>query len=164
MAEVLSDPSAQLPRITAKYRQSCKELHLAGKKITTLAGFEDFLNLESLWINNNNIKELIGLENNFRLKLLYCHENKIRTITDCLAGFTFLNTLTLNNNLLDDINEVTNELKFLRHLKHLDLHNNPVAEEDNYRLRIIAVIPWIEVLDSHIITKEERIKLKIYPY
>jgi len=61
--------------------------------------------------------------------------------------FKFLNTLTLNGNLLGDIEDVIDELKKLKYLKTLSLFSNPIAQEDNYRLRIIAEIPWVETLD-----------------
>jgi len=35
------------------------------------------------------------------------------------------------------------------HLLSIDLSENPVAEEPNYRLRVIIAIPNLHVLDSH---------------
>ena len=39
-----------------------------------------------------------------------------------------------------------------------DLSNNPVTQEDNYRLRVIEAIPSLEVLDCIKVTEEERAK------
>ena len=62
-------------------------------------------------------------------------------------------------------NELRNLDKFLTFvqskfafLKELDLAGNPLAEEPDYRLKIIHSIPQIELLDRHIITPEERLK------
>ena len=38
----------------------------------------------------------------------------------------------------------------------LDLYNNPLAEENNYRLHVISTIPSLQVLDRHVITQDER--------
>ena len=153
---VLSDPMAELPRRTVKYAQQCTELHLGGKGITKIVGFETFDSLESLWLNNNKIVELSGLQNNFRLKFLYLQHNSIRSIDGAFVPFTFLNTLTLNNNNLDNLEEVLEELKYLRHLEYLDLYHCPISQEDNYRLRVIAQLPWLKILDKHTVTEIER--------
>ena len=162
MPEILSDPMSELPRKTVKYAQLCTELNLAHKNISVLNGFELFVNLESLWLNNNNLREIAGLENNFRLKYLYLHENRIKSISDSLQYFPFLNTLTLNNNELDNVDEAIEELKCLRHLQYLDLQNNPIAEEDNYRLRVIGELPWLSSLDRHEISNQEKSAAKLF--
>ena len=61
--------------------------------------------------------------------------------------FKFLITLTLDGNLLSDMGDVIEELKSLKYLKNLNLFGNSIAQEDNYRLRVLAEIPWIKVLD-----------------
>lgn len=43
-------------------------------------------------------------------------------------------------------------------LHELDLFGNPLAEEPDYRLKIIHAMPQIKLLDRHAITVEERIK------
>lgn len=49
----------------------CKELYLGGKGIEKLRGFEPFVNLECLWLNNNKLKKINNLDANFRIKALY---------------------------------------------------------------------------------------------
>lgn len=154
---VESDPYGDLPMRNDKYAGLCTELHLGNRKITDLCGFEAFSNLTTLWINNNRIAELVGLENNFRLRNLYAHGNRIKYLEgSCLEVFKFLNNLTLNDNHLEVIQDVIDALKHLRHLESLDLFNNPIAQEDNYRLLIIGELPWLHVLDRKSITDEER--------
>lgn len=53
---VLSNPRAELPVNNAKYVNSCKELHMAGRSITDIAGFEPFTTLETLWLNDNKVR------------------------------------------------------------------------------------------------------------
>ena len=44
--------------------------------------------------------QIIGLYTNFRLKELYLHNNKIRTLEGCLQNLVHLRKLSLNNNEL----------------------------------------------------------------
>lgn len=43
-------------------------------------------------------------------------------------------------------------------LTELDLFGNPLAEEPDYRLKIIHEMPQIKLLDRHVVTLEERLK------
>lgn len=45
-------------------------------------------------------------------------------------------------------------------MKQLDLFGNPLAEEPDYRLKIIYLMPQVKTLDRHIVTVAERIKAK----
>lgn len=47
----------------------CTELFLGNKSIEKIRGFEDFVNLESLWINGNKLKKINNLDANVRLKV-----------------------------------------------------------------------------------------------
>lgn len=53
---VWSNPGAELPINNAKYVTDCRELHLANRGITDLRGFDNFCNLESLWLNGNRVR------------------------------------------------------------------------------------------------------------
>jgi hypothetical protein len=61
---------------------------------------------------------------------------------------------------LRDLDKNLAILREFKHLKTLDLFKNPLAEEPNYRLRIIYELPWLKLLDRHIITLEERREAK----
>lgn len=162
MNEVLSDPYNELPIKSAKYAALCTELHLANKNITNLVDFNTFINLDTLWLNNNRLQSLDGLEDNFRIKSLYLHGNRFKSINPpgCLETFIVLSTLTLSGNLLNDFDGTVEQLRCLRNLQTLDLFDNPIAQEDNYRLRIIAELPTIQTLDKHKVTEEERVEAK----
>ena len=43
-------------------------------------------------------------------------------------------------------------------LEQLDLFGNPLAEEPDYRLKIIKAMPQIKILDRHKVTQIERTK------
>ena len=155
-----SNPYAELAQQTDKYANMATELHMGRKGITELWDFENFTNLHTLWLNNNQLQSLEGLEANVRLLNLHCHGNRISRISDTLQHLKFLVSLTLNQNSLTDIEEVISELRHLRNLQYLDLFDNPITQEDNYRLRMIGELPWVQVLDKHKVTDDERKQAK----
>jgi len=158
---VYSDPYACLPVANDKNAGNADQLHLAGRGIERLAKMEAFVSLDTLWLNDNKLDSLEGLEENFRIKSLYLHNNRFKRLNeDCLSHCTFLTQVTLNGNQLEDLNNVFDELRPCHHLHYLDLFDNPIAQEDNYRLRVIAELPSIEVLDRHAVTAEERVAAK----
>lgn len=56
---------------------------------------------------------------------------------------------------LDKILHSLQELKFIR---NLNLRGNPCCEEPDYRLFVIHRMPWVRVLDQHVVTIPERIR------
>ena len=158
---VYSDPYACLPVANDKNAGNADQLHLAGRGIERLAKLEAFVSLDTLWLNDNKLDSLEGLEENFRIKSLYLHNNRFKRLNeDCLSHCTFLTQVTLNGNQLEDLNNVFDELRPCHHLLYLDLFDNPIAQEDNYRLRVIGELPSVEVLDRHAVTAEERAAAK----
>ena len=154
---VWADPYSCLPFRSDKYAGNCTDMHLGGRNLTGLRDFLAFKSLCVLWINNNKLTSFAGLESNFRIKELYAHENKIQTLGEqCFSHMTFLNTLTLNGNKLDNLENVIEELRPMRNLQILELFDNPLAQEDNYRLRMIGELENLTSLDRHAITEEER--------
>ena len=66
------------------YRKGLTELFCGGQGAAVTKIDPDsmarFPNLEVLWLNDNRITKLKGLQNNFRLKHLFVHNNCIATI------------------------------------------------------------------------------------
>ncbi|OWZ21708.1 putative LRR protein [Phytophthora megakarya] len=132
---------------------------MANKRIDKIANFEAFVNLEVLWVNDNQIQTLDGLDGCFRLKQLYAQNNCIQSLDDSsLPHFKFLQELRLYDNKLKDLQATLEILTRLSRLRDLDLFGNAVVEEANYRLQVIRAIPSLAVLDRHVITDEERVK------
>lgn len=52
---VIGDPWTVLPIKNAKYAKELVEVHLSERSITQLQHFEDFPNLEVIWLNNNKV-------------------------------------------------------------------------------------------------------------
>eukprot|EP00761_Pharyngomonas_kirbyi_P003930 gb/GECH01003934.1/.p1 GENE.gb/GECH01003934.1/~~gb/GECH01003934.1/.p1 ORF type:complete len:436 (+),score=125.64 gb/GECH01003934.1/:1-1308(+) len=153
------------------------ELHMAGIGLKHLSfHFQKFYNLEVLWINNNELKSIENIidppenindksveEKNllrfrgcFKLQNLYAQYNKIITLKGSLKHLKFLKVLLLHHNNLQGLEEVVHSVKHLAFLEQLDLFDNPVAEEKNYRLYTIFHMPQIRILDRIQVTREER--------
>ena len=55
-----------------------------------------------------------------------------------------------------DLDKILLSIKPLSNLKHLDLYDNPVAQEPNYKLRVLYALPTLEIIDRHKISHQER--------
>jgi len=114
------------------------ELHLGEQGIEEISGFEQFRNLEELWLNNNKvwkilsnvraelitwyqISKVINLERNFRLKKLYLQSNMITKLGPCIRQLKFLETLVIAKNRIRDLKMLLQDLMFLPYLKVLGM-------------------------------------------
>lgn len=73
---------------------------------------------------------------NFRTKQVYCQNNQLTDIQG-IKKFKFLNVLLVGNNRLRDLDRFLEFLRKFAFLEQLDLFGNPLAEEPDYRLKII---------------------------
>uniref|UniRef100_A0A7S2QRY9 Uncharacterized protein n=1 Tax=Norrisiella sphaerica TaxID=552664 RepID=A0A7S2QRY9_9EUKA len=164
-AKTVSDPFSVLPRRDIIIARNTDELHLAGKDIEVLEGFEKLTNLQSLWLNDNKIEDIKHLDHCFGLKLLRLQNNKIKSLKGCLRRTKFMEVLCLANNKIRDLGNTLSYLSHLAYIKNLDLSGNPLCEELNYRIRVINALPSLKVLDNHEITAQEYMKAKkLGPY
>ena len=146
---------------TEGYRKNLTEMHAGGRGVEKLDTWQmqRFPNLEVLWLNDNKISKLQGLEYNFRLKHLYLQNNSITTLLNnscCIGTLTSLETLQLACNQLQDMKATLEVLSKLRRLRYLSLHSNPLALEGFYRESVIFAIPTLEHLDASTVTPIER--------
>lgn len=151
----VSDPHGALPRRGPVTVRNTTEVQLSGRGIKTLANFERFENLESLWLNDNAIADIKHLDHCFSLKTLRLHNNNISTLKGCLRKTKFLKTLSLANNKIRDLASTISYITHLHYLEELDLSGNPLCEELNYRLHMIKAMPSLHVLDNHEIKLSE---------
>jgi hypothetical protein len=97
------------------------------------------------------------MSTNFRIKQVYASDNMITQI-EGIKKFKFLDTLMLSNNKIRDLDNFLKFLTKFAFLDTVDLLGNPLAEEPDYRLKIIYEMPQIKILDRHPITVDERLK------
>mmetsp|Transcript_20704 Transcript_20704/g.67050 ORF Transcript_20704/g.67050 Transcript_20704/m.67050 type:complete len:272 (-) Transcript_20704:2571-3386(-) len=140
----------------AKYVKECVELHLGHKGIDRLWGFERLTNLESLYLNDNDLMEVTGLDDNFRIRHLSLQNNALVTLNGSILKMHFLQTLDLSNNNLRNLTKLLSLLSRFNFLHSLELKGNPCCEEPDYRLCVIGAVPSLHVLDLHMVTDEER--------
>ena len=117
-----------------------QELWLNGNRIATLASPEPFPAHQTgdHWQLQ---QEAQGRQTGGRvtwcplLTRLHLHDNSVATL-GCLRGFPMLTTLTLSFNALADAAELRH-LRALRHLTSVTVNDNPVAEDPQYRQRLL---------------------------
>lgn len=128
----LSDPLSA----TVTRPNDVLELHLGEQDIEEISGFEQFRNLEELWLNSNKvssnlrprahktwhqISKVVNLERNFRLKKLYLQSNMITKLGPCIRQLKFLETLVVASNRIRDLRMLLQDLMFLPFLKVLGM-------------------------------------------
>lgn len=89
-----------------------------------IENLEAYTGLKALWLENNCISEICGLDNQTELKCLYLHNNAIKKI-EKLDALTKLDMINLCCNF---IYKIENLSKFKLHACEL-LHNKPVPKK-----------------------------------
>lgn len=152
------DPYECIAKRNRKYASECTEVYLSNKDGTELSDqFRNFESLEVLWFNGNKLSKLDNLDKNFRVRQVYVQDNRIVSLAG-LRTFKFLQVLLASNNQLRDLEKQIGLLSRFNFLARLDLFGNPVAEEPDYRLRIIKKIPRVEILDMQVVKESERVR------
>ena len=54
--EKVGNPWSILPIKNSKYARDLVEVHLSDRQLTRLENFDQFPNLEVIWLNNNNVR------------------------------------------------------------------------------------------------------------
>lgn len=117
-----------------------QKLNICAAQLQDIGVLRQAANLEVLSMSLNEIAELGAISNCRRLTELYLRKNFIR-----------------------DINQVLH-LSRLPYLEVLNLSDNPISRDPNYRRFVIAAIPPLERLDDRDITDEERDDaLRVFP-
>ncbi|XP_045175128.2 leucine-rich repeat-containing protein 72-like isoform X2 [Mercenaria mercenaria] len=139
------------------------ELYLAKQNLSECVELTRFKYLRCLWLNKNKLREITCLDNNFQLAELYLQNNQLTDIYGALQHLTSLQVLMLHNNQLTKLDKVVKEFNKMQCLRTLNLFNNPVAQEPDYRLYVIHSVPSIELLDRQEVLKgEKEASKKIY--
>ena len=98
------NPWSILPIKNQKYARDLIEVHLSDRNLNRLECFEDFPNLEEIWLNNNLLETLDDINTNFRCKRVYCQDNQVENI-EGIKSFKFLELLLLGNNKLRNLDK-----------------------------------------------------------
>ncbi|XP_071109148.1 leucine-rich repeat-containing protein 23-like isoform X1 [Haliotis cracherodii] len=129
-------------------------LELRGNRLESTDGIY-LPNLKNLFLGANMIHRLEGMSRLSGLTTLHLRDNQI----DNLEGFAeeqgMLQYVNLRGNNVSNTKEC-NKLKLLPKLRALALGENPIAEEDDYRLEVLISLRSLERLDKDEYTEEER--------
>ncbi|XP_063267325.1 leucine-rich repeat-containing protein 72 isoform X3 [Prinia subflava] len=138
-------------------------LYLARQGLRNVPSLSQFRRLKYLWINNNKIQDLTFLIKNYYLTELYLNNNELTDISGALKHLCSLQTLFLHNNELKKLGKTVKELKGMISLQTLNLFQNPLAYDPDYRLYVIHSLPSVQLLDRKVVTQREReLALQLY--
>lgn len=155
---VTIDPYTCIPKKNRKYASECTEVHLTNQNGEKLSeSFAHFNNLESVWLSDNRLARVENLEANFRIREVYIENNRLVSLAG-MRTFKFLRVLMASGNQLRNLEKQLAVIGRFAFLKKLDLFDNPVAEEPDYRLRLIYTVPQVEILDRRSVKGPERMK------
>jgi hypothetical protein len=99
-----------------------KALRISDSPLASMRAVAALPELEVLWLTNNKISEIDGLETARKLTVLVLSRNQIRTV-DRLAGATLLETLSLNDNRIEKLVDIPT----LSALHTLDISDNQLV-------------------------------------
>jgi len=125
------------------------EVLLSHQGLLEVCSFERLKCMEALWLNDNLLTKIEGLDTNLQLKALYLHNNRINTLKGSLKYLKHIEMLALQNNRLTDLEATLKLMEHLTRLEELDMSGNALANELNYRPRVIYRFPRLKVLDRH---------------
>jgi hypothetical protein len=116
--------------------------------------FEAFPALTTLHLDRNRLTSTDGIDSPCTLRALHLSGNAIASLE--LGPLRNLETLDLSRNALTSLDAVLDSLVPLsRCLRTLLLAGNPAAEEPAYRLRLLARIPTLAMLDNILVREAE---------
>ncbi|XP_070710191.1 leucine-rich repeat and guanylate kinase domain-containing protein [Pempheris klunzingeri] len=136
--------------------QCCKLTHLslAHNKISRISGL-DSLPLTHLSLRGNQLERIERLENLKSLQVLDLSLNRITSLSG-LQNFHLLGSINLEKNLIREIQECKH-IHDLFLLRDLNLLENPLQEEPDYRLAVVFLLQHLTMLDQEKVTAEEKV-------
>ncbi|KAK3702241.1 hypothetical protein QZH41_016769 [Actinostola sp. cb2023] len=136
-------------------------LELRGNKLMNTNGL-NITNLKELYLGANTIKAIEGFDRLEHLTKLHLRDNQIDKLDGFSENMKNLQYLNLRGNSISDVKEV-NKIKCLPLLRAVLLmaqshviSENPVSDEDDYRIEVLISLRRLERLDKDEYTDDER--------
>jgi len=122
-------------------------LVLSHNSIETIPPLPTLSSLTKLSVAHNSVRLVPDLSANAELKELRLNDNKILRLPESIRQCSALEIVDLGNNHMREWTDVA-ALGSLLHLVNLNLKGNPVSEKEDYKEKILALIPSLRVLDG----------------
>jgi len=133
---------------------SLTKLQLDNNIIEKIEGLDVLENLIWLDLSFNNIEVIEGLSKLTKLEDLTLYNNRISKIEN-LENLKELHVFSIGNNEIKDIKDILYLRKFPQ-LKTLNINNNPVCSEDNFKQYVAAFLPNLEFLDYRLLDDQTK--------
>ncbi|KAK2893897.1 dynein regulatory complex subunit 3 [Channa argus] len=133
---------------------SLEKLYLNNNLIEKIEGLDRLINLTCLNLSFNKIQKIEGLESLQKLEVLNLANNRIAIIEN-MDKLEKLTHFCIANNLIEQLDNVLYMRKF-KNLFTLTLFGNPVSEADDYKLFIAAYFPNLTCLDYKIVNEKTK--------
>ncbi|KAL1020523.1 hypothetical protein UPYG_G00001160 [Umbra pygmaea] len=130
-------------------------LELRGNKLETTDGIY-LPNLRRLYLAQNVIKRLEGLDKLERLTTLHLRDNQLETLDGISPNMKSLQYLNVRGNLVFSELGLSSLANVSKTLRALVLLENPLAETEEYRVWVLTRLPLLERLEKEAISPEER--------
>ncbi|XP_012493281.1 PREDICTED: leucine-rich repeat-containing protein 23 [Propithecus coquereli] len=133
---------------------SLHTLELRGNQLESTLGI-NLPKLKNLYLAQNLLKKVEGLENLSNLTTLHLRDNQIETLSGFSGEMKSLQYLNLRGNMVTDLGELA-KLRDLPKLRALVLLDNPCTDETDYRQEALVQMAHLERLDKDFYEEEER--------
>ncbi|KAL7239956.1 hypothetical protein ACSBR2_005757 [Camellia fascicularis] len=127
-----------------------KKISLQSNRLTSMAGLEECIALEELYMSHNGIAKMEGLSTLINLRVLDVSSNKLTAIDD-IKNLPRLEDLWLNDNQITSLEDIAEAVAGSRDkLTTIYLERNSCAKSPNYMTTVRQVFPNIQQIDSEV--------------
>jgi Leucine-rich repeat (LRR) protein len=133
--------------------QSLVKLCLDNNQIKEIVNLDHLVNLKWLDLSFNNIEKIQGLKSLKQLEDLSLYSNNI-SIIEGLDSCVSLQCISLGNNKIKLLEQVI-RLRQLRNLRMLTLSGNPICNEPEYKMTVLAYVDALSYLDYALVDSSE---------
>lgn len=133
------------------YLHNLNHLDLSSNQIKHISGINSLVSLKSINLSCNLITTIENLDGLQELRWLNLSYNKINNLNGLsgLWGTEYsIETIILNGNFIESLDEATYYLSGLKKLKHLNLSNNKFGNRADYRAILFSTIKSLVSLDG----------------
>ncbi|KAF7261056.1 hypothetical protein EG68_02249 [Paragonimus skrjabini miyazakii] len=136
---------------------SLRSLFLQNNEITSVTGLEGLQQMRELVLDGNKIKEISGISflYNWSLQEIHLEYNRLRELKQ-LNGMETLKRLYVAGNKLADLSDLEKFAESQKQLVEISLIDNPITIKRLHRMILIHGCSRIQIIDGLPVTTEER--------